>query len=379
MTSVPQKSFLPPTLIFHSRCSTSANLASQNPKAKTKSDDLFQNTNGLGGPPAWLKTYDNLFRALYSIEVEFSDESLDEFLTDATCLLQAAENLGAEKSISRVLETHLLRAGQPFWHTVRDDPGKWTDVATRIESPVIYREAMIHLVGAWNMVPDSIDNPIDKEAIRSYKGGAIIEAAVLAKIKGQTEEKRCIEKSLVEHFPPAMIHQTVQVVNKAGKAVQKPPTRQNYAEDIYLWQALCLVRMYITTEIRHNGSFREIDGGASFFRSIAAGGNAYLQPQTIENYFNMMHMTERGKICLCNALYDLKNAMKHIVAPLVVNNSCVLQDDGKPMQHEYLTHTTISDKELPWNVKPAGENPMEAEMNRDNMIIVGNEDIEPDA
>lgn len=208
----------------------------------------FHNLNGLGTKPPYLEIYNNLFRCLYNIDLEFQGGSkqVRDIIPPIIGLLQAAEKIKCERSVRRTIESCLLGYGHQLWVQIAAQPEAWSDVACRLQSPVIFREAMCHLVGAWNMV-----DVINKNILNSLKFGPEIVDLIKCKVTELDMLKKSIEQEIMNWWPPSMMHAAV---------LGKLPGRFDYASDIYQWIGLMLIRQYFSEAISNELNYRRADG-----------------------------------------------------------------------------------------------------------------------
>ena len=87
------------------------------------------------------------------------------------------------------------------------------------------------------------------------------------------------------------------------------------------------------------------DGGALFYRQIAAGGQAYLDRQALEGFHQYFPMSAKGAAVFTNHLTKYKDEVRHFVADLVVNRA-QLDTDKHPLP--YLTSLQVDREDMPW-------------------------------
>lgn len=291
--------------------------------------------NGMG-EPACHKTYDMVFRCLYGMDVGIPNrDEGDGGHTAYECitLLQAGERLGAGNAVRSVVETHLLRLNQKLWGHVGGNPEAWAEMGLRLQSPTIFREAMIHVIGAWN-IPQGTRR---KELSDMANGQPILDLAQ-AKHEELLVKKLQIESRMLTFFPENMARQSTAT---------SIPGRAAYATDIYKWQALTIIRQYISDQIQAGRTHQARDGGLGFYRTIGEGGGGYLQREVLERFHESFNMSPRGKACLRAAVAVMKEDFKVTVEELLVDRSLQHRDPNGP-QLAYLTCTEILDEELPW-------------------------------
>lgn len=259
------------------------------------------------------------------------DEAL---VNDSLRLLQAAEPLKAEPCVRRDIETHLLRTGTYLWQRVLRDVEYWADIGVRLRSPVIFRESMIRIVGLWN-----IQSAINKQTLLNTANGVALFDIADKKVQKQTHRKMEIEERLRTFFPRAMLHPP------SNDPAAATPGRAFYANDVYYWQALTLVRQYIVKETMAGHGYSAGDGGSMFYNAIGAGGGSYIRAVDLEEWHKKFDMTAKGKQRLRDSLNTVKEEMRSVVAELMISRSNIPRLPG---DYPYLTSTEFKDEELPW-------------------------------
>ncbi|KAH8660660.1 hypothetical protein BGZ60DRAFT_381650, partial [Tricladium varicosporioides] len=287
-------------------------------------------------PPPFLQVYNNLFGIICGVEPKFSkDEQAETFISEAVTLLLAGEQVLSVPAIRQVIETHFLRLGQTLWHHVCGRSEFWSYLAARLQSPIIFKEAMCHLIGRVN-TQDTIDRQFMSQ------NGLRRQILVLAekKAEGLKREKLKIQRNLIEHWPARMFHM------QDGYQI---PNRAVYGSDIYLYQARALVQQYISSAYINNLHHCAPDGGARFYHTIGKGGDAYLAPKSaaIENWFANFSMSGKGKVCFLDALAVVKNELMPIVGPLLKDVTHAKRNESKDKLN-WLTCVELTDEELPW-------------------------------
>ena len=302
-----------------------------------------ENTNGMGeGATAYNKTYDNFFRCIYNLEPQFANENGNdgsEFIIDAITLLQAAEILKATAAVRNTVEAKLLRLNQKLWYQVARDPESWSDIAVRLRSPLLFREAMVHIVGMFNMkLPDG-SSAIRLPILEKLGYGQDIIKLAQFKVRELYEKKLMVERRLLEYFPPPMVH---------AETPDMVPGREVYATDIYLWQALTIVRQYIASAYMQKHHHSANDGGAKFYQDIGTAGSAYIGKDVLAKYYQTFGMSTKAKIRLEESLDVVKTYLSKVVADLLVDHTQLGRGAGGS-KADYLLCTWILDLELPWS------------------------------
>jgi hypothetical protein len=296
-----------------------------------------------GESPAFLCTYDNFFRCIYSINPIFTDPGKSSgacFILDAISLLQVAESLDAAKAVRTVIEAHLIRLGQPLWYHIERNSEVWADIAVRLESPIIFREAMLHIIGKFDTVSRGELKGVNKVLLSTQENGRVVLELAAKKAKELKEKKLQVERTLLEWFPQKMIH---------GDTDAQFPGHQLYATDVYLWIGLTIVRQFLSSCMQGNMHHRNPDGGVKFYRSIGTGKEAYLGDEALERFHETFPMTSKSKQQLQRAVEFIKDKIKSVVNDLLVDRTQTSStaENCEP-RIPYLTCSEILDADLPW-------------------------------
>jgi hypothetical protein len=283
--------------------------------------------------PPYLAAYDNFFKALYNLDPTFSIHDHESLIGETILLLSIAEELSAVNSVRRIIESELLRTNNFLWVQIRIRPELWADIAARLESPVMFNEAMVHVIGAYCLAEYRETMEIDDLAYGDY-----IKDLAISKIEGITDLKKEIDNELITFFPDRMKH---------GMVNGKCPGRARYATDIYWWQTIILIRDMMRTAMLEKATWESADGGASFYKKFAEGSNAYLSPNDLKPFHIPFPMTPKGKQCFERAMYSIKSDFKEIVAPLMVAN-IEGSTKGKANDVPWLLNAEIYDDDMPW-------------------------------
>lgn len=308
---------------------------------------IAENFNGLGQEPEYVTHYSNWFASIYNVTeaLTFPDRKKDHgfhYLGSIIKLLDVALLLESVPAVRMTIEASLLRLGQPLWIHVTGKAEQWAILAATLESPVIFREAIIHLVGSISCSGKAHDIMSHRTQFEKDVSNYVWELIRL-KTQAHLDHKLEIERRCQEFFPPNLLHYSIST-----RAI---PLRSVYADDIYGWQALVIWRQWFTSACSHNLHHRANDGGWALYNVIAQGGNAYLDEDAVAGFFVPFPMSSKGRRCLLVALDLMKESMKPIVAPLLLNRSQAgtqLYSSGFLIEH--FTNIEVYDDEMPWNV-----------------------------
>lgn len=259
-------------------------------------------------------------------------------------MLQGAVFLDAVPSVRVIIEAHLLRLGQLLWHHISNRPEGWVHLAARLESPLMFREAMLHIVGKFH-IPNGIDTDLLRRPAFGAQGQRIWvliqqKAAYLKQLKLNTE------RHLLEYYPSRIVHKEDQEDFVPGRAT--------YANDIYLWMALTLFRQYVGSSYAMNYHHRAADGGLALYRTLGTASNSYLRKSTLEAFHRTFDMSSKGKACLAQAVEAIKEDIKPCLGKLLIDRSQATRNPDAP-RLKHLTCTEVADHELPWYTAPPAQ------------------------
>lgn len=274
--------------------------------------------------------------------MEQDDDDLSRnYITDCTSLLLAAEFLDAIPVVRVVVEAHLLRLHQVLWHHISSKAENWVYIAAKLQSPLMFRECMLHLVGKYHL-QDGVNMTMLRDEEHGELGQKICNL-IEYKAKELKDKKMKVERQLLEYYPARIVHKE-DATTVPGRAI--------YANDIYMWQALAICRQYFASVMMVNGHHRAIDGGLAFYRAVGSADGSYIRPDTLDRYNICFEMSSKGKVCLAAALDTIKGDLRPVVKELLVDRSQATRTPDHP-QFPHFTCTEIHDEELPWDERPA--------------------------
>ncbi|KAI9812308.1 MAG: hypothetical protein M1827_004757 [Pycnora praestabilis] len=270
------------------------------------------------------KHYRNLFRAFYNEQPKLNDTNIATVLNDCMGLVDVAESLGSINVISQSVDISLLQQGQVLFRSIAANAIAWSDLAYRVRSITIFKEAIVHLVGQWNAITDADRSNLNKDVLKLCQ----------AKADELSSIKQAIEIRILGHYPG-----TVQ------RVASDNPGRMSYSNDIYFWMVLALFRHWFSQSICEGRNNKAKDGGAVLYRQIDAAGYAYLDRKVLEGFHAYFPMSFKGSTCLENILSAYKEELKPFVAELLANRS---QMDIVKEPLPYLTCCIVDKTDLPW-------------------------------
>jgi len=277
--------------------------------------------------------YDNLFRAFYNEPLDLDIKNLATALHDCMGLVEVAEKYHCASAIQESVDIALLRQGQVLFKSISQNCGAWANFACRVQSPTIFKEALIHLVGKWKILSEDKGNlhpDIIKICERKHKEFQLLKEGIELRILG---------------------HYSVSVQKKDSSDPNENPGRMQYANDIYPWMALAVFRHWFAQNIAQKNNFEAIDGGYAFYYMMSKGGQAYLDRNQCLKFHLYCPMSTKGKTVFENHMSAYKAEIQTFVEPLMVNRTQL-----EPKEAETLTHLMsleVREADCPWNNRTA--------------------------
>ena len=287
---------------------------------------LNYNENGLA-PDENLVYWEWLFGLFYNKAPTFDDSSLGVLLNSCVALVTVAESVEAVAVVREVVDLALLRQGQALWSCVASNPAAWAELGRRVQSPGIFKEGVIHLIGKWNTFTEDQKTKMNEET----------RALCERKFKQLEVAKEAIELRILGHYPPFLCRD-------AGTK----PGRANYSNDIYMWMAICFYRQWFAQAISDGRNRQSPDGGYLFYHQIGAGGNAYLNHENFLNFHKYFPMSSKACHVLEANMVIMKEDVKAFVKDILVNNTNV--DAVVCKNLNWLTCARINKEDFPWFV-----------------------------
>lgn len=242
-------------------------------------------------------------------------------------LTDVAEIVGAIDLVREFVELALLRQGQILFIAIATDPRVWAKLGRRIRSPTIYKEAVIHIVGKWQLYTDDEKRMDFDEATSILCDG---------KYRQLDEAKKVIDLRMLGHYPPFLC-----------RYASDNPGRPSYANDIYMWMTVCFFRQWFAQAISDARNRLSPDGGYDFYTALGKGGSAYLNHQAFQDFHQYFPMSAKG----CNVLEANMGVMKEEIKPFVaelVKNRSQLDVVAHPVS--WLTCTSFGKDDFPWQM-----------------------------
>ena len=282
-------------------------------------------------PAPIFEHYDNLFKIIYQEPVDYGKSLI---LTTKTCMgiTAVGYGIGALKSVGGDMEKALLQFDRTLWKSIAHQPIPWANFAAKIESAVMFKDAMTHLVGKWRLLSDTERTMLDDPVLHTCYN----------KWFDFQKEKQAVQVRMGGHYAMSLRKTGDQENIKRGATGN--PSRSVYSNDIYGWMALAFFRHWFCQVTAEGKDFRARDGGFRFYKALSEGGSAYMTESDLGNFGMYFPMSDKARGVMENHTILMKEDMKNFVAPLLVNNTHY----NKPENIQYLLSAKVNDEDCPW-------------------------------
>ncbi|KAL4877485.1 hypothetical protein BJY04DRAFT_127555 [Aspergillus karnatakaensis] len=274
-------------------------------------------------PPAIRHLWSNVMKIFSNIHPVLDNNGYDSILGNCQALIQLGEELHSSEVISRTIRETLIGFDQQLYRLIAEDPVSWIVLGVRIQSVAVFQESMIHLVGKWGLLEQ-----IEREALPRS-----IRILCEQKLYDLNATKIAVEERIVNHIPRPRF-------DRAG---------YRETNNVFVWMALTFYQQWLCQSFLESRNYRAPDGGAAFYRAIAAGGDAYLSKidQEIARFptVNTSGTSTKGLKELEKNLNELKKGTKGLVSELLVNQA--KYDPDILGELPYLTCCKFDDVQMP--------------------------------
>jgi len=223
--------------------------------------------------------------------------------------------------------------GQVLHRSIANNPPAWLDFAHRVQSRVIFREALIHGAGQYNTLAM-------QEALKTMSRS--VAEILIKKGKALQEAVRTAAYKIISYYPSHM-----QRERTVGRADKDSIGRASYANDIMSWIALVVLRQWLAQAQIGDETYASADLGKKFVDYIVEGGEKYLNKPELEPFHAYFPMSAKGKAVLESHLANMKEHIKRFVQDFTANES-QLDPSGYPVKYFLCTiiHPT---SDYPWD------------------------------
>ncbi|KAF2104549.1 hypothetical protein NA57DRAFT_51368 [Rhizodiscina lignyota] len=274
--------------------------------------------------------YRRVLGALYAFTFDVAADDITEVLRDVLGLIEVGEYIGCVPMIARTIDLALVSQGVTLYRSISGNPVAWLSLSMRVQSEIVFREGVIHIVGKWNALSDQEKASLPAAAHEVCER----KHTILDQAKAQ------IEHDIVKHYPPEL--------ERCADDGTRAYNRQNYGNDILNWLAVTLFKHWYAAALVGDKNRHAKDGGFWLYKVIAEGGDAYLTNVDQGAFHKRFPMSVKGGQVFAHHLSCMKEGVKQYVEPLLVNHS---QLDVKAEGVKYLTCTEVNKHDLPWYVR----------------------------
>ncbi|KAL4980491.1 hypothetical protein BDW66DRAFT_147428 [Aspergillus desertorum] len=268
--------------------------------------------------------WSNVFKIFYDLPPILDNGGYDSILENCQALAELAEELQSAEVVCPVINKILFGFDQQLYRLISQDPIAWVKLAVRIQSAPIFQESMAHLIGKWGLIEEN-----DRELLPQN-----IRTLCTQKLHDLDGIKKVIE---------------LRIVNRLPRPRSDSP-RYRETSNYFGWMALTFYQQWLCESFAEGRNHHAPDGGAAFYRAIAAGGDSYLSKldQDISQFSASARAnagSNKGLKELEKDLNELKKGMKGLVSDLLVNHA--KYDPAILGELPYLTCCRVNEEEMP--------------------------------
>ena len=243
-----------------------------------------------------------------------SGKGINLALQQAENILSIAKGYGSLAIVRGPVSHQLSEFSRDLWHGISQDPPRWLNLSIRLESKLIFDEALIHCAGGFPNYkwPTSLTEllPVARSVVTK-------KAARLSFLRSKTDIQLCTHVTIPEDESEEEIYGLLET--------------KMLIYFYHEWLAAEIRRLERSVKYQHN----------DLYRIILKGGDAYLHPKDMEE--RMDAIASEWNDVLAEQLKALKNHAFEIVLPITKNN-LFIEADNLP----YLTCTEVVDADHPW-------------------------------
>ncbi|KAE8451176.1 hypothetical protein EG329_004340 [Mollisiaceae sp. DMI_Dod_QoI] len=286
-------------------------------------------TKPTGPSERLLEAYDNLFRIFYCKDPIIDANDIQVALEQVELLVKIAGIYESLHAVRPYVNNCLYSFGRKLFQVIARDPPRWLKLSVLISSPTIFRECIIHIVGAHPNWPST-------STLREE-----LDTTTVMLIEKKIDELRTLKHSIDRTLFLSSI-----VVD--GKEVYLDRDNESTRNT---WFVVQVWRDWYTRSISEaiHGKDPKDCALAKMHRTIARGGDAYLPftfvLEVLEAFRCLKQSTGEVDVQeIEDDLKTLKEFAQQTVKPLCVNNS-MLDVDAAGI--DYFTCTQVENHEMP--------------------------------
>lgn len=258
-------------------------------------------------------------------------------LRDIIYLIDVAEQLRSVNNIRRGVEHMLSKQQQVLWRSIDANPVAWVELCARVKSEHYYSEALKFLVGKWGFLDKATRNAVSPD----------VQDIVKRKVTALKMKSAELEARIIALYP-----------NTLTRKDREDSGRSSYANDVMIWVSLCFFRHWFGQTIARENGPTAPDRGYQFFQKLGIGGDAYMDRNTLNNFFQRFKMSKKGMQVVENHVLEIKELVKNTIEKSgILKNNTQLDIAKHPV--DYLLCIEINKEDIPW--QPAETDPFERE------------------
>jgi hypothetical protein len=248
--------------------------------------------------------YEKVLGAVYSrpLELKRTKDVMGEILPEVLSLVTIAEDLGCVHVIERPLDSQLMEFGHDLWIAIMRNSIEWAELAVRVRSFSIAKEALIHMIGLWHTYSED-----DISGLSSR-----LRTLCESKHKALLDKQEETEQWLASYTPTHLQHNfnITATVNDIGRNV--------YGAEVFDWMALALWRTWYSFALLRSKHSAGPDGGMTLYNNVLSMST--VGRDELAEFHHVHQMTSRGMHRFADRVDELKSALTRIVKPLMKSN-----------------------------------------------------------
>ncbi|OQO03674.1 hypothetical protein B0A48_10339 [Cryoendolithus antarcticus] len=291
---------------------------------------------------SWSRYYDIFLRIISgrdSKSIGISRDNLDVALRQITALVDIANAHHCDISMiaEKLMVTFHVYGGR-LYTAVGQDPIRWCKLGMDLQDEPLYKEAFIHLVGAYDSIYGKTTELPSQHNILPLN----VQGMIAAEARELKDKRMNID----------LLLQSMSVLRTTKG---KTAFVSHYDDDPAAYDLVNLFRDYMTDHIRHLrwdaplvptylcSHTEGCNTVAGFYRLLSRGKHAYMRYEDVMKHWNMGLEGDDAET-VKSTLKKLKETAKKYVQPLVVSH---LQASGSEELH-YLTCVKVEAEDYPW-------------------------------
>ncbi|EOD49449.1 putative -like protein [Neofusicoccum parvum UCRNP2] len=257
-------------------------------------------------------------------ELRVDSDTLVGIIASASSILDIVDYLRLRHPVLAPLELALLGSEQALWQSVCAAPVQWVNLAVRLRSFYIFREACCHVVGGW------------AGWSQEQRGELRGDVRELCARKAEKFEafKEGLEQRLLEYR-----HEKLRY----DPAVDKGRGKKTHEPDVLIWQAQYLLMNWLARMFWEGRGRSAMDGGYGLYKMLWEGNCCEPVKQA-----KLSPLTPAGRSVVAEHVREMQGDLKKMVKPVMISN---LKLDQSLMPANRLTPFTIKPRDCPWNTE----------------------------